>query len=103
MEAVIIISTYPNKESLADVAGQVVKEGLAACVNMIQIKSVYRWKGKIERGDEFMGLFKTTEKTKGRLKDTILQTHPYDVPEVVELDMNSVNESYLKWMVDSTV
>jgi len=48
-------------------------------------------------------IFKTSKKNSKILKEKIKQTHPYDVPEIIELDINSINESYLKWLVDSTI
>jgi periplasmic divalent cation tolerance protein len=29
--------------------------------------------------------------------------HPYDVPEIVEIRMNDVSESYLSWLAESTI
>ena len=102
MKPVIIISTYPDKDSVNKVANKLVKNRLAACVNVSKISSIYSWKGKIENTIEYLALFKTTEKNKTALKKQIKQTHPYEVPEIVEIDVRSVNKSYLNWMVEST-
>ena len=102
MKAVVIISTYPNKNSISKVANELVKSQLAACVNISKISSIYAWKGKIENSSEYLALFKTTEKNKKKLKQKIKDTHPYDVPEIAEIDVKSINNSYLKWLVEST-
>ena len=99
---IVIISTYPDKKSVFKIANIVVNQRLAACVNYTKINSVYTWKGKIERTEEFLALFKTTKKAKQLLKKEIAKSHPYDVPEIVELRMDSVNASYLNWLEDST-
>ncbi|MDE1861445.1 MAG: divalent-cation tolerance protein CutA [Thaumarchaeota archaeon] len=99
---IVIISTYPDKRSLAKIANNVVGRGLAACVNYTKINSVYTWKGKLENTEEFVALFKTSGKAKGLLKKEIAKTHPYEVPEIVELTVDSVNVAYQKWLVDST-
>ena len=65
---IVIISTYPDKNSLSKVANLVVKQQLAACVNYTEINSIYTWKGKIENTEEFLAFFKTTTKTKQKLK-----------------------------------
>lgn len=99
----VIISTYPDKKSVAKVANKVVKERIAACVNVTKISSVYSWQGKIENADEFLAIFKTTQKNKARLKKEIKNTHPYKVPEIAELDITDINKPYLAWLDDSTV
>lgn len=99
---IIIISTYPNKKSILKIANLVVKKRLAACVNYAKIGSVYTWKEKLENTEEFLALFKTTQKAKELLKREIAKTHPYEIPEIVELKMDSVNKPYLDWLAKST-
>jgi periplasmic divalent cation tolerance protein len=99
---IIIISTYPNKKLILKIANMVVKKRLAACVNYTKIGSVYTWKGKLEDTEEFLALFKTTQKAKELLKREIAKTHPYEVPEIVELKMDSVSKPYLDWLAKST-
>jgi periplasmic divalent cation tolerance protein len=103
MKPVIILSTYPNKKSLNSVALQLVKLKLAACVNILKISSIYTWKGKVENTTEYLAFFKTTQKNKKKLKEKIKATHPYEVPEIAEINVNSINKSYLKWLVESTL
>ena len=100
---IVIVSTYPDKKSISKIANQVVKGKLAACVNYTKINSVYTWNGKIENTEEFLALFKTTRKTKQKLKQEIARSHPYEVPEIVEIRMDDVNMLYLKWLEDSTL
>jgi periplasmic divalent cation tolerance protein len=102
MEAAVIISTYPDKKSISKIANVLVKNKLAACVNITKISSVYSWQGKIENADEFLAVFKTTQKNKLRLKKEIKKTHPYKVPEIAELSVVDINKPYLQWLVGST-
>ena len=100
---IVIVSTYPDKKSISRVAHIVVERKLAACVNYTKINSVYTWKGKIEDSKEFLALFKTTEKSKQKLKEEIATSHPYQVPEIVELRMDDVSLPYFKWLEESTL
>ncbi|MDE1769742.1 MAG: divalent-cation tolerance protein CutA [Thaumarchaeota archaeon] len=100
---IVLVSTYPDKKSISKVAHIVVEKKLAACVNYTKINSVYTWKEKIEDTKEFLALFKTTTKSKQKLKEAIAKSHPYDVPEIVELKMDDVNLPYLKWLEQSTL
>jgi periplasmic divalent cation tolerance protein len=103
MVPVIIISTFPDKKTITKIANQLVKKKLVACVNITKISSVYSWKGKIENQSEYLALFKTTKTKLRSLKKELEKLHPYDVPEIVEINPISVNKPYLKWLVDSTV
>lgn len=102
MNAIVILSTYPDKKSISKIANKLVKGKIAACVNITKISSVYSWQGKIENADEYLALFKTTQKNKARLKAEIKKTHPYEVPEIAEIRINDINKPYLQWLVDST-
>ncbi len=102
MKPVIIVSTYPDKKTVTKTANELVKKRLAACVNISKISSIYSWKGKIENTSEFLVLFKTTQKNKNALKKAIKKMHPYDIPEIAEIDIISINQPYLKWLIEST-
>ena len=102
MNPVLIISTYPNKKLILKIAHDLVKNKIVACVNISKIDSVYSWNDKIQNSAEYIAIFKTITKNKLKLKKEITETHPYDVPEIVEIDVNSINKSYLNWLIQST-
>jgi periplasmic divalent cation tolerance protein len=100
---IVIVSTYPDKKSISRVSHIVVEKKLVACVNYTKINSVYTWKNKIQDTTEFLALFKTTSGSKQKLKEMIAKTHPYEIPEIVELKMDNVNLPYMKWLEESTL
>ena len=102
MKPVIIVSTFPTKQSVTSIANKLVKKRLTACVNITTISSIYTWKGKIENQNEYLALFKTTKKNQSVLKKELKELHPYDVPEIAEINVESINQPYMKWLVDST-
>ena len=102
MKPSIIVSTYPDKKSIFKISNELVKTKIAACVNIIKISSIYVWDGKMENSTEYLALFKTTNKNKKILKEKIKKTHPYEVPEIAEIDVKSINKPYLDWLVNST-
>ena len=102
MKLVIIISTYPNKKSILKIANELVAKKFVACVNISQINSIYSWKEKIENQFEYIAIFKTILQNKNKVKKKIEETHPYEVPEIIEMDVVSVNKSYLNWITEST-
>jgi periplasmic divalent cation tolerance protein len=92
MKPVLIISTYPNKKSILKISNDLLKTKIIACVNISKIDSVYSWNGKIQNSAEYIAIF----------KKFIAETHPYDVPEIAEIDVTSINKSYLNWLIEST-
>ena len=102
MKPVLIISTYPNKKSILKISNDLVKTKIIACVNISKIDSVYSWNGKIQNSSEYIAIFKTITKNKIKLKTVITETHPYDVPEIAEIAVTSINKSYLNWLIEST-
>ena len=103
MKPVLIISTYPNKKSILEIANDLVKSKIIACVNISKIDSVYSWNGTIQNSAEYVAIFKTVTKNKSKLKKIIAETHPYDVPEIAEINVTLIDKSYLKWLVESTI
>ena len=102
MKPVIIISTYPDKKSISKIAKEFVKNKTVTCVNISKISSIYSWNDKIENTSEYLAIFKTITKNKKLLKQKIKDTHPYDIPEIAEIDITSINKSYLNWLIEST-
>jgi len=102
MKPVFIVSTYSNKKSILKIANELVKNKTIACVNISKIDSVYSWNDKIQNSPEYIAIFKTVTKNKIKLKKIIEETHPYDVPEIAEIDITSINKSYLNWLIEST-
>jgi periplasmic divalent cation tolerance protein len=102
MKPVLIISTYPNKKLILKITNDLVRTKIIACANISKIDSVYSWNGKIQNSSEYIVIFKTITKNKAKLKKIIAETHPYDVPEIAEIDVTSINKSYLNWLIEST-
>jgi uncharacterized protein involved in tolerance to divalent cations len=98
----IIISTYPDERTAIREAKKIVKSKLAACVSLAKVRSFYWWENKIEDCNECMAIFKSVKANAKDLREAIAKSHPYKVPEIVELSMNRVSKSYLDWMVEST-
>lgn len=98
----IIYITALDKKEAEKIANALVGERLAACVNMFPIRSIYRWKGKIERADE-IGLF---VKTKAKLVDKIIkrvkELHSYEVPEIISLPIEKGENFFLEWIKKET-
>jgi periplasmic divalent cation tolerance protein len=85
-----------------DLARRLVDEELCACVNVLPgVRSYFRWQGAVDVADELLLVIKTTAAAVARLEQRILALHPYDVPEVIALDIAFGSPGYLRWLTDA--
>jgi len=101
--ALLILCTCPNAESASRIARALVEERLAACVNRVPgLTSVYRWQGEIHEDNEVLLLIKTQHERFESLRARIIELHPYDVPEVIALEIAAGHAPYLEWLRTET-
>lgn len=99
----IVLCTCKNEKEASRIALSLLKGGLAACVNIVNnVKSLYRWKGRIESGKECMMIIKTRKPLVDRVMLAIKKTHPYKVPEILEVPITRGNRDYLNWISEVT-
>ena len=102
-EALVVFVTSPSAEKALELGRTLVEERLAACANLLPaIRSVYWWEGKVQEEGEALVLLKTTRARFGALRDRVLTLHPYQVPEVVAVEVAAGNAAYLEWIVKET-
>jgi periplasmic divalent cation tolerance protein len=99
-ELLVVLVTVPD-EAVADLLSTaLVQKRLVACVNIVPgIRSVYRWKGKLESSSEVLLVMKTASGGFADLSAAITAAHPYEVPEIIALNATDVSESYLSWVL----
>ena len=96
----LVFCTFPDVEKAREVAGGIVSEGHAACVNILPgVESIYRWKGEIQNDSEVLALFKVAAEGFPNLERAILLKHPYETPEIVAVAADRVEEKYLSWVL----
>lgn len=103
MDALLVLTTLPDEDSARRLAQQLVEQRLAACVNILApCRSIYRWQGKVEDGAEVPLLIKTTAARYTALEDAIRSAHPYELPEIIALDIRKGLPAYLAWLTGET-
>ena len=100
-EARIVLITHPL-EGAEGFARDLVSRRLAACVNLIPARSVFRWDGAIESQAEQLLVVKTRAARLDDLERHLASEHPYDVPEFVVLDPARVGRDYDAWILAET-
>lgn len=99
---VVVYTTVGSREDATEISRTLVCENLAACVQSTPIKSVYRWKGKLNEDDEILLACKTTKKNYAGVEKRIKELHPYECPEIIAVPVIAGSKDYLKWVRENT-
>jgi periplasmic divalent cation tolerance protein len=103
-EYIVAFITASKEEEAAHIARELVGARLAACVNITKdIRSIYRWQGKIEDEVEVLLVVKTRADLFEDLVKKVRELHSYTVPEIIALPIVKGSEDYLKWLKDETI
>ncbi len=98
----LALSTFPDAEIAHRISNQLVSERFAACANILpSVESIYRWKDKIESGNETLVLFKLSEDRQSAFQDKLRLLHPYDVPEIIFVSIANGLTDYLQWVSEN--
>ncbi len=98
-ERLLVLTTVARAEDAERIAEELVGRRLAACVNVLPgVRSVYRWKGAVEREDERLLLIKTRAERFEALRDAVLSLHPYEVPELIAVPLGPGSAAYFDWI-----
>ncbi len=98
----LVLTTCPDEKVAKNIATHLVTEKLAACVNIIaNITSIYSWQDELQCDNEVQLLIKTKEDTFEVLNERINQLHPYDVVEVIALNIQQGDKHYLNWITNA--
>ena len=97
----IVLVTAPAADA-KKLQETLVKEGLAACINLVPVDSFYTWEGKQERAKELLLVMKTKIALFEELEKRVKELHPYEVPEVLAIPILKGSSGYLKWIDEVT-
>ena len=98
-----ITTTTETKEQAEKISQHLVEIKLAACVQITgPITSIYRWKGKVEKAQEWLCVIKTREELFDRVETAIKKMHTYETPEIVAVPIIKGSKEYLTWLDDET-
>lgn len=101
-ESVVIYCTAPPAEA-ETIAKAIVAEKLAACANIVPVRSIYTWKGEIYDEGEHLLIIKTRSGQIDRITARIRELHSYEVPEVIVLPIVAGHAPYLEWIQKETI
>jgi periplasmic divalent cation tolerance protein len=102
-EVLTVLCTCPDPGVAERLANGLVERQLAACVNILPaVRSIYRWQGAVQNDTEALMVIKTPRQPYPELEGWLQEHHPYDVPEVLALRVQSGSEDYVGWILNET-
>ncbi len=99
----LVLVTAPDEPEAVELCRTLVEEELVACGNIMpDVRSIYRWEGRLEDEPEFLLILKTVKSKVPDLLRRIPELHPYEVPEALVVGVDGGHQPYLDWVADKT-
>ena len=99
MHSLLVLTSLPDRAAAERLAALLIEQRLAACVNILApCRSVYRWKGAVQRDEEHPMLIKTTAERYPALEKALREGHPYELPEIIAVPIERGLPAYLDWL-----
>lgn len=102
-DKIVVLVTCESAKQARAIARAMVSRRLAACGNVVEapMRSIYRWKGKVESAKEFLLILKSSRRRFAAIDAAVRQLHSYDVPEIIALPVMEGSRGYLDWIAES--
>ena len=100
-EICVIYSTVPPSRS-ADLSQRLLEKNLVACVSIVPVRSLYRWKGESCDDEEHLLIIKTRQSLADKVIRALKTLHPYEVPEIIVLPVTAGHLPYRAWVHGET-
>ena len=96
----VVLVTAPNEEVASAIARTLVEEARIACATLVpRVRSIYRWQGALSDESEVLMVLKAPEREFDALRARIVELHPYEVPEIIRLEVAGGHLPYLDWVL----
>lgn len=103
MSELVVFCSCPDRDAASGIARALVEQRLAACVTQLpQVRSVYRWQDEVQEAEEVLLMIKTSTLRFASLCERITALHPFEVPEIIALDIRDGLPAYLTWIQSQT-
>jgi periplasmic divalent cation tolerance protein len=103
MRPIAVITTLGSRADAERMARALVERKLAACAQISEISSIYRWKGEVQQEPEFRLLLKTTDALYQAIEQAIREQHSYELPAIHAFALEHVLPAYAAWIEDNVL
>ena len=101
MTPIAVVTTVGSRAEAQALAQALVQRRLAACAQISDIHSVYRWQGQVQQADECRLVVKTTRERYAQVEQTIRELHGYELPAIHAWTFDEIHAPYADWIVQS--
>lgn len=102
-DASVVLTTVASTDEAVKLVRELVDRRLIACGTLVPgARSIYRWQGKIADETEVLLLLKTRSGRIEQLQAAFRELHPYKVPELLVLSVDTGLEKYIEWINGET-
>jgi periplasmic divalent cation tolerance protein len=102
MRFCVVVTTIDSETKAKEIAQAALAAKLAACVQILPIRSLYEWNGELRDEPELLIQMKARAEDYGALAASIRALHPYEVPEILRFDIAEGEPAYLDWVARAT-
>ncbi len=103
MENIRVVFISIPRDEAGQFGRQLVANRLCACVNIVpKIESYFWWDGEVEKDEESLLIVKTTQDRFDDLAAWVKENHPYDIPEIISIQLAGGLPEYVAWVKDET-
>jgi len=96
--AIVVITSTQTQEQAKFLARTILEARLGACVQIVPIESLYRWKGEVEEAIEYRLEIKSMSRCYLKLERLILRHHHYETPEIIAIPLLNISAEYEAWL-----
>jgi periplasmic divalent cation tolerance protein len=95
----VVVTSVGTEEQALDIAHHLVESRLAACVNILPgVKSIFRWKGKVQHEGEFLLVAKTVKRNFERVRHAMKELNAYELPEILAFPASDADKTFAAWI-----
>ena len=99
----LVYTTFPDVDIALSIGEALVRDRLIACINVLPgMRSVYAWKGAVERGEEAAAILKTRKGLQEQVRQALKERHPYETPAILFIDPSGQDAATLDWILQET-
>ncbi len=99
----LVYTTFPDVDIALSIGEGLVRDRLIACINVLpEMRSVYAWKGAVERSQEAVAILKTRKGLQDQVHRALKERHPYETPVVLFIEPTGADEATLEWLFTET-